>query len=80
MQITQLTDFLLYSLLLNYAILIIWFLFFVFAKDWMKQIHGRWFHLNSAQFDAVHYGGMAIYKIGILLLNLTPYIALKMLY
>ena len=80
MQITQLTDFLLYSLLLNYAILIIWFLFFVFAKDWMKQIHGRWFHLNRAQFDAVHYGGMAIYKIGILLLNLTPYIALKMLY
>jgi hypothetical protein len=30
------------------------------------------------QFDSAHYTGMAIYKIGVLLLNLAPYFALRM--
>ena len=79
MNITQLADFLLYCALVNYSILIIWFLAFVFAKGWMKSLHGRWFTLSDQSFDAMHYGSMAVYKIGILLLNLAPYIALKLL-
>ncbi|MEN3978551.1 DUF6868 family protein [Acinetobacter sp. CWB-B33] len=77
MNITQLCDFLLYCMLFNYIILMIWFIAFIFAKDWMKQVHGQWFKLSDRQFEAIHYGGMAVYKIGILLLNLAPYIALK---
>lgn len=79
MNMMQLSDFLLYSLLINYGILIIWLVVFVFAKDWMKRLHGQWFKLSDQQFDAVHYGGMAVYKIGVLLFNLVPFIALKML-
>lgn len=79
MNLSHLSDFLLYSLVINYLILIIWFVVFVFAKDWMKCLHGQWFQLSDQQFDAIHYGGMAVYKIGILLLNLTPYIALHYL-
>jgi hypothetical protein len=29
-------------------------------------------------FDAIHYAGLAVYKIGIILLNLVPLIALCM--
>ncbi|AYA03844.1 hypothetical protein BEN74_14210 [Acinetobacter sp. WCHAc010034] len=79
MNTTQLADFLLYCALVNYSILIIWFLAFVFAKGWMKSLHGRWFKLSDQSFDAMHYGSMAVYKIGIMLLNLAPYIALKLL-
>lgn len=79
MNTTQLADFLLYCALVNYSILIIWFLAFVFAKGWMKSLHGRWFTLSDQSFDAMHYGSMAVYKIGIMLLNLAPYIALKLL-
>ncbi|WP_180124339.1 DUF6868 family protein [Acinetobacter sp. YH12097] len=79
MNLSHLSDFLLYSLVINYLILIIWFVVFVFAKDWMKRLHGQWFKLSDQQFDAIHYGGMAVYKIGILLLNLAPYIALHYL-
>jgi len=68
--------FLLWSLIVNYAILLAWFLVFVFARSWIYQLHGRWFHLSNAAFDAIHYGGMAIYKIGILLFNLAPFLAL----
>ena len=68
--------FLLSSVLINYIILMIWFLAIIFARDWIKQVHGKWFNLSDETFDAIHYGGMAIYKIGILLFNLVPLITL----
>jgi hypothetical protein len=71
-----LTDFLVWCAIVNYAVLILWFIVFMWAHDWMFRLHGRWFHLTESQFDTLHYGGMAVYKIGILLLNLVPFIAL----
>lgn len=79
MNIAQLTDFLLYCTLINYVILLIWFFAFTFAKSWMKKLHRQWFNLSDQNFDAIHYSAMAVYKIGILLLNLAPFIALKLL-
>ncbi len=79
MNIAQLTDFLLYCTLINYVILLIWFFAFIFAKNWMKKLHRQWFNLSDQNFDAIHYSAMAVYKIGILLLNLVPFIALKLL-
>lgn len=79
MNIAQLTDFLLYCMLINYVILLIWFFAFTFAKSWMKKLHRQWFNLSDQNFDAIHYSAMAVYKIGILLLNLVPLIALKLL-
>jgi len=70
-------NFLLWCTLINYFTLLIWFLAFSRAHDWMFRLHGRLFSLTVAQFDALHYGGMAAYKIGILLLNLVPYVALS---
>ena len=69
-------DFLLWCAVTNYGVLLLWFLFFIHAHDWMRRLHGRWFRLADEQFDTIHYAGMAIYKIGIILFNLVPYIAL----
>ena len=79
MNMTQWTSFLGYCLILNYAILIIWFFFFVFIKNFIKKLHLQWFKLSDTQFDAIHYSAMAVYKILILVFNLVPYIALKLL-
>jgi hypothetical protein len=62
--------------LINYGLLVVWFVMFVLAHDWMQRFHRRWFHLSMDQFDALHYGGMAIFKIGIFLFNLVPFVAL----
>jgi hypothetical protein len=67
---------LLWSALINYGILLFWFLLFVLAHDRLYLLHSQWFRLSVEQFDMLHYGGMAIFKIGILLLNVVPYIAL----
>ena len=65
-------NFLLWCTALNYGILLLWFIVFTFAHDLVHAIHSRWFHLTRDQFDAIHYFGMAIYKIGILIFNLVP--------
>ena len=46
---------------------------FLFARDWMFQLHARWFRLTPELFDAMHYGGLGLYKLAIWLLNLAPY-------
>ena len=76
MSIEVTRNFLLWSTVINYGILLVWFLVFVFAHDWILRIHGRWFRLSSDQFDAIHYAGMSIFKIGIILFNLVPFIVL----
>lgn len=67
---------LLWSLAFNYAVLLTWFIAFISARGALRRLHGRWFALPDATFDAIHYGGMAVYKIGILLFNLAPLVAL----
>jgi len=62
---------------INYGLLLIWFLFFTRAHDWSYRITERWFHLSVEQYDAMNYIGMALYKIGIFLFNLVPYVALR---
>ena len=76
MTIQQIHDLLLYSLIINYLILLIWFGVLLFAHDWVYQLHTRWFNMTMQTFDTIHYAGMAAYKIGILLLNLAPLLAL----
>ena len=71
--------FLLWCTVINYGVLLVWFLTFVFAHDWIQRIHGRWFRLSRDQFDALHYAGMSIFKIGIILLNLVPSVVLSIL-
>jgi len=72
----EIRDVLLWCTGINYAVLLVWFGVFVFAHDWMYRIHGRWFKFSLETFDAIHYAGLAVYKIGIILLNLVPLIAL----
>lgn len=69
---------LLWCVLINYGVLILWFAAFLTAHELLYRLHTRWFRISVAAFDAIHYGGMAIYKVGILLLNLVPYVALTL--
>uniref|UniRef100_UPI004057910C DUF6868 family protein n=1 Tax=Candidatus Electronema sp. TaxID=2698783 RepID=UPI004057910C len=69
---------LLWSAVINCGILLLWFLVFRFAHDWLFRLHGRWFRIPAEQFDAIHYAAMAFYKTGVLLLNVAPYLALRL--
>ena len=72
MAVHEIKTILLWCLGINYAVLLIWFGVFVYAHDGLYQLHTRWFKLSVETFDAIHYGAMAVFKIGVLLLNLVP--------
>jgi hypothetical protein len=76
MTIDFMRHFLLWCLGFSYSVLILWFLVFVLARNWLFRLHTRWFKLSDETFDRIHYASMAIYKVGILLFNLVPYAAL----
>lgn len=76
MNIETTKEFLLWCVVINYCILIIWFLAFRFAHNWIFCLHSSWFNFSEEQFDVINYAGMAIYKIGVFLFNLVPFIAL----
>lgn len=77
MKVEAMSSFLLWCTVVNYVVLLVWFIVFVCARDGIQRLHGRWFHLSRDQFDAIHYLGMAIYKVGVILFNLVPYIVLR---
>ena len=62
---------------INLIILLVWFVFYAFARDWTYRLHSKWFKLSEEQFDVIHYCGIAIYKIGFILFNLVPYLAMQ---
>jgi hypothetical protein len=73
----ELKELLLWCVGINYGILLVWFGVFFLAHDWLFRMHTRWFKVSVETFDALNYAGMATYKIGVVLLNLVPWIALS---
>ena len=62
---------------INYLVLVVWFLLIASPHQWLYRLWGKWFPLRAEQFDAINFAGIALYKLGILLFNLVPYIALR---
>lgn len=79
MTLSDCKDLLLACLAINYGILIIWFLAILLVRDKLYRLHARWFFLSHADFDRIHYAGLALYKILVLVFNLAPWLALQML-
>ncbi len=69
-----------WSTLINWLFLVLWFLFFALMRDGMFRLHTRWFrHLSPERFDSIHYLGMALFKMAVLIFNLVPYLALRII-
>ncbi len=63
--------------LINFGLLIWWFLFATIAHDWTYRLHTKWFKISQERFDAIHYSLMGIFKMGVIVFNLVPYLALR---
>ncbi|ADO84450.1 DUF6868 family protein [Ilyobacter polytropus] len=76
MNIKFFQDFFLWCTIINSIALFFWMLMFIGGSNWIYQFHSRWFKISLEEFHAIHYKGMAFYKLGIFLFNLAPYIVL----
>jgi len=77
MSVDVVRNFFLWCTVINYLVLAVWFLLLVLPHQWLYRLWGKWLRLTTEQFDAINFAGIALYKLGILLFNLVPYVALR---
>jgi hypothetical protein len=64
--------------ILGFVVLIIWFLFIVFAGGLAYDVHGSMFtEITDRQFEVIHYCGMGLLKLFVFVFFLIPYIAMR---
>ena len=76
MELEMIRAFFAWCSVINMALLFLWLLFFMLAHDLTYRVHGKWFNMSVDKFDTIHYAGMVLFKIGVVLFNLVPYFAL----
>ena len=79
MDIMNLEAFLLWCFIINYGVLLLWFLMIAFAKDFIYNIHTKWFNISREKFDSINYMWIGFFKLAIFIFNLAPYIAIQMI-
>jgi len=76
MTIEIIRDALLWCTLINWAMLLFWFLMISFAHDWAYKMHRKFSKITVEEFNLVHYKGGVYFKVIIFVFNLAPYLAL----
>ena len=79
MDVNQLTAFFGWCTVLNISIYAFSALFITVFKKFTISIHSKLIGLDAAELPALYFKFMGNYKICIIVFNLTPYIALKLI-
>ena len=79
MTIELVRDVLAWCSVINLGFLLFWVLMLSLAHDFVYKFHGKWFKLSVERFDAIHYALIGIFKLGIILFNIVPYFALRII-
>lgn len=77
MGVMMFKNFLLWNFIINIGLLLWWFLFIVFAGNFVYKMHNKFIPVTREHFNSIHYAGIAVYKIANLVLFLVPYIVIS---
>jgi hypothetical protein len=73
-------SFLLWCAIINYGILLLSFIGFAKAHEAIYGLHRRWFDLPKAQFDAIVYVLLGLYKLGIWFFLIVPCLVMYLIH
>lgn len=80
MNVSILTEFLGWCTIFNYGVLAFTSVMLVTdAGSWAKGIHSRLFNIPEDKLDPMYFSFLANYKLAVLIFNLAPYLALKIM-
>ena len=79
MDIQKLTAFFKWCSIINIGLFFLSMLMVLAASDFIYSMHGQLFNMPRDAFDVVIYELFGVYKILILIFNLVPYIALRII-
>jgi len=77
--IETITEFLGWCSVINIGLLILASIFLVIVRGPISKIHTKMFGLSEADISRAYFQYLAQYKIAILVFNLVPYVALKIM-
>jgi len=77
--IQTITTFLGWCTIINLGIYIFTSIMLIILKEPVKNIHSKLFAVSTDKLDEVYFNYLANYKLGILFLNIAPYLALKIM-
>jgi hypothetical protein len=69
---------LLYCIFLGFGLLLIWFILILVGGDVVYEIHSKIFDITRHDYDLMHYWGMGLTKIFILVFFVIPFLALRL--
>jgi len=79
MELETIRAFFAWCSVINMGLLLWWAIFLLLAHDWTYRLHSKWFEIPVEKFDAIHYAGMVIFKLGVFMFNLVPYFSLRII-
>ena len=79
MTLPLITQFFAWCTLINFAILILATIGIYAMGDFAKRVHSRMFGIDPADLPAIYFKYLAYYKIAVLVFNLAPYLALRII-
>ena len=79
MTVESLTELLGWASIINIAILLFSTLLLIAMRGAVTNLHSKLFGLDEKDLGRAYFQYLAQYKIAIIMLNITPYIALKIM-
>lgn len=78
MSVEQLTSFFAWCTVINFIWMAIAAVFVMTLRDWIMDTHSRIFGIARDALPVIYMKYLAYFKIGVILFNLTPYLALRL--
>jgi hypothetical protein len=80
MNVQALTDFFMWCSIINSSLIVFSFAFFVLAPDFVYKVQGLWFTVSKETFNNRMYSFLGLFKIFVIIFNITPYLALLLIH
>ncbi len=77
--IQTITAFLGWCTVINIGLLLFYTVWLVSFKDFTKRIHSQLLGVEPDKLDLVYFQYLANFKLAVIVLNIVPYIALKLM-
>ena len=79
MDIQMLARFFMWCTVINVGLLTLTFLLLTLARDFVYEMHGKWFPMPKETFNVVIYSFIGMYKIIVIVFNIVPWVALSII-
>ena len=79
MDTEMLRVFFMWCSIVNISLLVVSFLLWIAASDWIYALQSKWFPMPRPTFNVIFYCLLGFYKITVYIVNIVPWVALEII-